>query len=75
MADGSVRIVISLDWIQKINGAGFIGLSTKSGDQVTLNFKNCDAEDWTSSVPTRMYFALHYDAVLNIQDSGDQVLD
>ena len=70
----SHRYMIGLD-SEKISGAGFIGLSTKSGDQITLNFKNCDAEGWTSSVPTRMYCVLHYDAVLNIQDSGAQGLD
>ena len=60
---------------QKKSGAGFTGLNTKRGDQSTLTFKNCDAEGRTSSVPTRMYCALHYDAVLNIQDSAAQVLD
>ena len=60
---------------EKISGAGFTGVSTESGDQITLNFKGCDAEGWTSSVPTRMYYALHYDCVLNIQDYGVQVLD
>ena len=60
---------------RNISGAGFIGLSTKSGDQITLNFNKCDAEGWTASVPTRMYCALHYDAVLNTHDSGVQVLD
>ena len=70
----SHRYIIGLD-SEKISGAGFTGLSTKAGDQITLNFKNCDAEGWTSSVPTRLYCALHYDSVLNIQDSGIQVLD
>ena len=70
----SHRYAIGLD-SEEISGAGFLGLSAKSGYLITLNFKNCDAEGWTSSVPTRMYCALHYDAVLNIQDSGVQVLD
>ena len=70
----SHRYIIGLG-SKQISGAGFIGLSAKSGDQVTLNFKKCDAEGWTSSVPTRMYYALHYDCVLNIQDYGVQVLD
>ena len=60
---------------EKISGAGFIGLSTKSGDQLTLNFKDCDAIGYPDSVPTRMYCVLHYDCVLNVQDSGVQVLD
>ena len=60
---------------EKISGAGFTCLSTKPGDQITLNLKNCDAEGWPGSVPTRMYCALHSDCVLNVQDSGVQVLD
>ena len=70
----SRRYIIGVD-TEKISGAGFNGLSTKSGDQVTLNLKHCDAEGWTDSVPSRMYCARHYDCVLNIQDSGVRVLD
>ena len=70
----SRRYIIGID-TEKISGAGFTGMSTKSGDQITLNFKDCDAVGYTGSVPTRMYCALHYDAVLNIQDSGVQIMD
>ena len=70
----SRRYIIGID-TGKISGAGFTGMSTKNGDQITLNFKDCDAVGYTGSVPTRMYCALHYDAVLNIQDSGVQIMD
>ena len=50
-------------------------MNTKAGDQLTLNFKDCDAAGYTSSVPTRMYCALHYDAVLNINDNGIQLVN
>ena len=50
----SHRYVIGLD-LGKISGAGFVGLSIKSGDQSTINFKGCDAGNFVSSVPTRMY--------------------
>ena len=70
----SRRYIIGID-TERISGAGFTGFSTKSGDQITLNFKNCDAIGYPDSVPTRMYCALHYDCVLNIQDSGVQMLD
>ena len=70
----SHRYIIGLD-LEKLPGAGFTGMSTKAGDQLTLNFKDCDAVGYTSSVPTRMYCALHYDAVLNISDNGMQPLD
>ena len=56
---GSRRYIIGMD-AEKISGAGFTGPSTKSGDQITLNFKKCDAEGWPGSVPTRMYCALYY---------------
>ena len=70
----SRRYIVGID-TGKISGAGFTGMSIKSGDQITLNFKDCDAVGYTGSVPTRMYCALHYDAVLNIQDSGVQIMD
>ena len=70
----SHKYIIGLG-LGKISGAGFTGLSTKSGDQVTLNFKDCDADHFVSSVPTRMYCALHYDCVLHISDNSIQLLD
>ena len=68
------RYIIGLD-MDKIPGVGFTGLSTKSGDQLTINFKDCDAGDYANSVPARMYCALNYDAVINISESGITVLD
>ena len=71
----SHRYIIGLD-LGKISGAGFTGLNTKAGDQLTLNFKDCDAAGYSaSSVPTRMYCALHYDCALNISDAGIKLLD
>ena len=71
----SHRYIIGLD-LEKISGAGFTGLSTRAGDQLTLNFKGCDAAGYSvSSVPTKMYCALHYDRVLNIGDAGIQCSD
>ena len=72
----SHRYIIGLD-LEKISGAGFTGMSTKAGDQLTINFKDCDAvgSGYANSVPTRMFCALNYDAVLNIRDSGVELLD
>ena len=56
-------------------GAGFTGLNTKAGDLMTVNFRNCDNEESVQSVPSRVYIALNYDAVLNIRDSGVELLD
>ena len=70
------RYIVGLD-LEKISGAGFTGMSTKTGEQLTINFKDCGSSnaDVANSIPTRMFCALHYDCVLNIQDSGVQVLD
>ena len=72
----SHRYIIGLG-LEKISGAGFTGMSTKAGDQLTINFKDCDAvrSGMINSVPTRMFCALNYDCVLNIRDSGVELLD
>ena len=71
---GSHKYIIGLD-LGKISGAGITGLSTKTGDQLTINFKDCDAGNFVNSIPTRMCCALNYDCVLSIADQGMQLLD
>ena len=56
----------------KIGGAGFTGLSTKAGDLLTLNFRDCAAFA-NANVTSRVYCCLHYGCVLNIEDSGVEV--
>ena len=70
----SRKYIIGLD-LEKISGAGFTGLSTKAGDLLTLNSKDCDADGAPDSVPARVFCALNYDCVLNIQDSSIQLPD
>ena len=70
----SRKYTIGLD-LERISGAGFTGLSTKAGGVPTLNSKDCDADGAADSVLTRVFCALNYDCVLNIQDSSIQVLD
>ena len=72
----STKYIIGLD-MEKISGAGFSGMSTKAGDLISVNFKNCheSAVNSATSIPSRMYAVLHYDAVLNIRDSGVELLD
>ena len=70
----SRKYIIGLD-LEKISGAGFTGLSTKAGDLLTINFRDCDATGQADSVPSRVFCALNYDCVLNIQDYGIQLLD
>ena len=71
---GTSKYIIGLD-LEKVSGAGFAGLSTKSGDLLTLNFKDCDLDGTPNSTPQRVPCALNYDAVLNIKDSGVELLD
>ena len=68
------KYVIGLD-LEKVSGAGFTGMSTKNGDLMTINFKDCQQSGSAGSVPNRMFCALNYDVVLNVQDSGLQFLD
>ena len=70
----SRKYIIGLD-LEKISGAGFTGLSTKAGDLLTINFRDCDAAGSTDSVPSRVFCVLNYDCVLNIQSEGIQMLD
>ena len=70
----STKYIIGID-LEKISGAGFTGLNTKAGELLTLNFRNCISGTDQTSVPGRVYCVLHYDAVLNIRDSGVELLD
>ena len=69
----SRKYIIGLD-LEKISSAGFTGLGTKAGDLLTMNFKECDALGGANSVPDRVFCALNYDCVLNIQNSCIQIL-
>ena len=70
----SRKYIIGLD-LEKISGAGCTGVSTKAGDLLTLNFKDCDANGVADSIPNRVCCALNYDCVLNIADGGVTLLD
>ena len=67
--------------MEKIRLAGFTGLNTKAGDMLSVNFRGCNAytPDGSAiniaSIPARVFCALHYDAVLNIRDSGVELLE
>ena len=74
------KYIIGMD-MEKIRMAGFTGQNTKSGEMRTVNSRNCYtyAPDGTTistySIPTRVSCALHCDAVLNIRDSGVEILE
>ena len=46
----------------KNSGAGMTGTSTKAGDLLTLNFRDC-AGFANANVPSRVYCRLHYDCI------------
>ena len=56
----SRKNIIGLD-LERISGAGFTCLSSKSGDLLILNSKDCDGDGAADSVPTRVFCALNYD--------------
>ena len=60
--------------MEKISGAGVTRLSTKNGDLMTLNFRECSDSSGVST-PGRVYAALHYDCVLNVKSEGVELLD
>ena len=70
----SRKCIIGLD-LEKTSGAGFICISAKAGDLFTINFRGCVATGAADGVPSRVFCGLNYDCVLNIQDSGIQLLD
>ena len=66
------KYIIGID-LEKVPGASFTGTSTKAGDLMTISVKDCDFNG--ANIPDKVYVCLQYDGVLNIQDSGTQVLE
>ena len=72
----TINYIIGLD-LESFAGAGFTGMNTKAGDLLTIEFRNCihsASDPDINSVPGRVYCAFHYNAVLNIRDSGVELL-
>jgi hypothetical protein len=67
------KYIVALD-MEKISHAGFTGLNTKAGEMLTINFRNCTGFS-ALSTPSRVFCALHYDAVINIKSEGIELLD
>ena len=74
------KYIVGMD-MEKIRHASFTGLNTKAGDMLSVNFRGCNALTpdgsgiLATSIPSRVFCALHYDAVLNIRDSGVELLE
>ena len=48
------KYIIGLD-LEKVSGAGFTGMSTKSGDLMTLSFRDCDVTGLGGSTPQQVF--------------------
>ena len=66
------HFIIACDTEKQLS-AGFTGLNTKNGDLITIKTKSMSGIP--ADHPTRIYVTLHSDNVLNIRDSGVDVLD
>ena len=58
---------------EKMLAAGFTGLNTKAGDLMTVRAK-CTPTD-PSLLPSSLFVVLHSDQILNIRDTGVEVLE
>jgi len=65
------RFIFGID-CEKMLSAGFTGLNTKAGDLMTVRAKCLGA---AAKSPDSMYVVLHSDQILNIKDSGVEVLE
>ena len=53
----TTKYIIGLD-LEKVSGAGFTGISTRPGDLMSLNFRDCDLDGTPNSSPQRVFCAL-----------------
>ena len=58
---------------ETILGAAFSGLNIKNGNLLTAKFKNYSSV--SAEYPTQVYVILHSDNILNLSDTGVQILD
>lgn len=69
---GGDKFVAALD-LEKSLGAGFTGQSTKAGDLMTVAWKGVGVN--TGSFAQKIYICLQYDQIINVRDSGVEVLE
>ena len=61
---------------EKTLQAGWTGISTKSGDLLTIKMESvCTSAGTTPKYAEKVFVTLSYDAILQIQDSGVTVLE
>ena len=68
------KYVLGVD-MEKVLGASFSGYNSKSGDLLTLKQKPIGTAALDNSKSYKMHYCLHYDSIMNIRDSGVEVLE
>lgn len=68
----STKFIFGID-TEKMLSAGFTGLNTKAGDLMTIRAKYLGSN--SAFVPDTLYMVLHSDQILNIRDTGVEVLE
>ena len=75
---GMQKLVIGIS-TEKMNGASFTRYNTKAGDLLTLKMKGANgAISLGTPDPQKthkLFYCLHYDAVLQVHDTGVSVLE
>ena len=66
------KFIIGID-TEKVLSAGFTGLNTKAGDLMTIRVKQASTDD--KSQADKMQIILHADMILNIRDTGVEVME
>ena len=62
-----------------MNGASFTGMNTKAGDLLTLKMKGANGAISLGTpdpqTTHKLYYCLHYDAILQVNDTGASVME
>ena len=70
----STKFVIGID-TEKVLGASFSGYDSKAGDFIVLRLKPAYANTITTARNLKLHYVPHYDAIMQIMDSGISVLE
>ena len=65
------KFIFGID-IEKMLLAGFTGLNTKAGDLMTIRSKCLGT---SANIPDSMFVILHSDQILNIRDTGVEIME
>jgi hypothetical protein len=66
------KFMVAID-TETVLSAGFTGLNTRAGDLLTIKVKHLSADPY--SIADKMQIILHADMILNIRDTGVEVME